>query len=342
MDEQQEAIKEPKPISKKEAARRKKLSERKKREREARRKAGHRKYIQRVKAEKRERDKEKKRLARIAKKEKEKERAKIRREKEKAKRALKPKRRKKKAKKAKKIVVCPPKINPIYNYRIFSCINGSQNRFVGEYCTSKEAYEKFNELKKEDKNVIFPKNVATTNKEIENSINEYVLVEKSNRDSSILRNEYGKLVEHRTNIDGWTILDKFQYKREETFWVYGYDNRSDRKTFLWVYENLLFDGIKSRMDFKRVLRYKNKIIFKDDNGYMDIIFCKDEGDAIKFYNMLEEWTRRDKIKQILFMGDWSPISAKRKALEDEIMELTGWTRKRVQMKNTAYYMVPKN
>jgi hypothetical protein len=70
---------------------------------------------------------------------------------------------------------------------------------------------------------------------------------------------------------------------------------------------------------------------------MDIIFCKNESDAIKFYNLLETYIKRDKVKQVVFVGNYSELSPKRKKLEDELMEITGWTRKKIQMKNTSYY-----
>ena len=158
----------------------------------------------------------------------------------------------------------------------------------------------------------------------------------------MLRNEYGKLVEQRTNIDGWIVLDKFRYQIEETFWVYGYDNRSDRKTFTWIYDNLLKNNIEYIYDYKRILIYKNKIVIKHDDGYIDLIFCKSPSDAISFYNQLESWVKRDKIKQVLFIGDYSSISPKRKQLENEIMELTGWPRAKVQMKGTTKYMINKS
>ena len=158
----------------------------------------------------------------------------------------------------------------------------------------------------------------------------------------MLRNEYGKLVEQRTNIDGWIVLDKFRYQIEETFWVYGYDNRSDRKTFTWIYDNLLKNNIEYIYDYKRILIYKNKIVIKHDDGYIDLIFSKSPSDAIRFYNQLESWVKRDKIKQVLFIGDYSSISPKRKQLENEIMELTGWPRAKVQMKGTTKYMINKS
>ena len=66
-----------------------------------------------------------------------------------------------------------------------------------------------------------------------------------------MRNEYGKLVEQNLNIDGWVVIDKYRYNIEETFWVWGYKNKNDRKTFLWIYENIILSNIISSYDFKR-------------------------------------------------------------------------------------------
>jgi hypothetical protein len=56
------------------------------------------------------------------------------------------------------------------------------------------------------------------------------------------------------------------------------------------------------------------------------------------YNKIEEWVIQNKNKQILFLGNYSVISEKRKKLEKELMELTGWPIKKIQMKNTTYYL----
>lgn len=225
---------------------------------------------------------------------------------------------------------------PPFNFKIISCKNGNQNKLIGKYRSLEDAYAEFNELKKKDSNVIFPVSANGVDK-LKNSIDEYVLIEKCDKEASVFRNEYGKLVEHKTNQPGWAIIDKFRYYKEETFWVYGYSKSSERKTFIWIYYNLLIGDLETKYDHKQVLTYKNKVIFKSSEGYMDIIFCKTESDAIKFYNLLEKYIRKEKIKQVFFIGDFSAISKQRKKLEDEIMELTGWNRKRVQMKNTSYY-----
>ena len=181
--------------------------------------------------------------------------------------------------------------------------------------------------------------MVTGEDKLVNSIDEYILIEKKpNKDNSILRNEYGKLVEHKVNKDGWIVIDKHRYKREELFWVYGYDNKSDRKTFTWIYDNIVLSNIDMAFHFKRILIYKNKLIIKDDSDSIEMVICKNESDAIRFYNKVEEWIERDKIKQILFIGNFSKISDRRKKLEEEIIELTGWSKKKVQMKGTKYHL----
>ena len=225
---------------------------------------------------------------------------------------------------------------PPYNYKIISCKNGIQNKFIGKYRTIEDAYDKFNFLKNEDKDIILPI-LVTGDLHIKNSIDEYVLICKDDSSSTLLRNEYGKLVEQKTNKDGWNVIDKFRYQKEETFWVYGYNNKNDRKTFLWIYENLISTDVEWYFNFKRIILYKNKIVIKDDSENINLILCKAVSDAVRLYNTIEEWVKRDKIKQVLFVGDYSEISDKRRKLEEELLKYTGWSKKKIQMKTTSYY-----
>ena len=133
-------------------------------------------------------------------------------------------------------------------------------------------------MKFQDNNVIFPSNITGIH-QIENSIDEYILIEKNeDKTSTLLRNEYGKFVEQTTNKNGWIIIDKFRYKREEEFWVYGYNSKNDRKTFLWIYNNLIISDLYDNLDFKRIFLYKNKIVIKNDANEIDLVLCKDESE----------------------------------------------------------------
>ena len=307
---------------------------------ERRRRKGYEAYLKRKHKEMAEREREEKKRKEKERKKKEKER--LKRLKEKKKRPVgRPKKRGPKKKRKKKIEKIPQKVGPKfqkpYSYKIISCRNGVQNKFIGRYRDIKEAYDVFNALKTQDNNVIFPSNITGIH-QIENSIDEYILIEKNeDKTSTLLRNEYGKFVEQTTNKNGWIIIDKFRYKREEEFWVYGYNSKNDRKTFLWIYNNLVISDLYDNLDFKRIFLYKNKIVIKNDANEIELVLCKDESDAVRFYNKTEEWIKRDKIKQVLFMGDYSSISDRRRKLEDELIALTGWTKKKVQMKNNTYY-----
>lgn len=231
----------------------------------------------------------------------------------------------------------PRRTLPPYLYKIVSCRNGVQNKFIGKYRNIEDAYEVFNKLKESDKNIIFPSMIIGLGA-LENAIDEYILIEKkeNNDDITLLRNEYGKLVKQKTNLNNWHIIDKFQYKKEELFWVFGYNNRNDRKTFSWIYDNIVVNNINSPYDFKRIILFKNKIIIKDDNNNIDLILCKHYTDAVRFYNKLEEIIKSSKIKQILFSGDYSEHSDRRNKLIEELIKLTGWKRSRFYMKTNSF------
>lgn len=314
-----EAVKE---ISEKERLRRERLAER--------RREGYRAYIERKHKEMEERERKKK-------EEREKKKLKaLETKKIKKRRVGRPKKRG--PKKKRKYISRKPKIDRrtlnIYDYKVVSCHNGKQNGYIGAYIKAEDAYEVVNDLLEKSKDVIFPARVHITDI-INDSRDEYLILEKNrygDKEAPLLRNSIGKLVRQETNSEKWIILDKFRYDVEETFWVYGYDPARERKTFEWIFQNLIVNGIETRYDIKRVILYKNKIIIKDDAGNLDIIFCKTVGDAIRFYNLLNDWVLQRKMKKHVFMlGNYSEIGDRRRGLEAELIEKTGWTKRKIQM-----------
>lgn len=246
------------------------------------------------------------------------------------------KRKKKRLEEEKKKLL--PKKYAKWNYKIVSCRNGKQISFIGKYNEVQKAYEKINELLKQSDNVVFPSLVSHNSKIVDTKYEYLILERKENiTDDTVnyLRNDYGKLVEQRTNSVQWKIYDKFQYKTEETFWVWGYNNKTDRKTFKWIYDNVLVGKIYTNYDLRFVCLFKNKIVFKDDDENLDIIFCKTQYDAVRFYNLLEELIKKDKIRQVFFLGSFNKINDKRRKLEEKLIETTGWTKKKIQMSSTT-------
>ena len=336
-----EEVKEEKILSKKEIRRRKKLGELF----EKRRRKGHEKWVRKIRreaakkkaaeAKRKEKEKEKKRLQRLKEQEKKKAKKRVGRPKKTGPKVNYYKRKKKLNEKLNKIP-CKRAIHPI-KYKIISCCNGKQNKLVGKYRYIEDAYEVFNNLKDQDTHIVFPKLIMCS-EVLQDSLNEYILIQLIEDDVTAeykLRNEYGKLVNQVTNQDGWAVIDKFKYNKEETFWVYGYEPKKDRKTFTWIYENILLDGLENPYEFKRVILFKNKIVIKDDNGSLELIITKHPSDAIRFYNLLEEWVKKDKLKQIIFAGDYTPLGDRREKLINELIELTGWSKNKITLPVTT-------
>ena len=322
-------------ISEKERERRRKISEYRKKVIEKKRKKGLAEYNKRRKKEKERKLKEKEREK--EKKKKEKEALKHKRPVGRPKKRGPKKKRVRKKKNPKKLG--RKQLDPIL-YKIISCKNGIQNKLIGKYRTIEDAYDVFNSLRDSDNNVLFPMSISGT-RVLKNSIDEYILIEKNGKVSAELRNEYGKLVEHTTNKKGWSIIDKFRYKKEEQFWVFGYENRNERKTARWIYENMVYGAETPFKLINFIMTYKNKLVIKYDGGDIGLVICKSMEDSITLYNIIEKLSKKDKLKCFVFIGDFSKISKSRKKLEDELIELTGWTKKKIQMSHTTYYAKQK-
>lgn len=310
-----------------------KLKKRKEEERKKRAKKWHETGLKARARNKKKRD---------AQKEKEKEKERLRKEALREKKRLEKKKRgpgrpkKRGPKKKKKYVSKKPKV---YKYKrcdwkIIATLNGKQVGFIKQFAEVETAYEYLKELQQENEKIIFPRKVINSGS-LKNSKDEYLLLKK-NRDGlqkdSMLRNEFGKLIEQQTNSSNWVVYDKCERVIEETFWVYGKCPKTDRKTFEWCYNNLVLDKLQDKYEVLRVILYKNKVVFKYDSYPIGMVICKNISDGIRFYNLLEEWCKKN--KQVFFLGSYIKVSEKRRELEKELLELTGWDKRKLQIPST--------
>lgn len=203
--------------------------------------------------------------------------------------------------------------------------------------TSNSAFKKFNELIEENKkNVVFPvKTIA--NKNISRGLikadYEILLIKrrKENDSDAKLRNEYGQFVDHViVDNDKWVIVDKHIYNREESFWVYGFNPKTQRKNFNFILNEMILVN-NDKNYFKRVIIFKNKLVIQYDFD-IDIVICKNQEDAIRLYNALEEGVKKAKYKNIFFNGI---VSNSNKAWAFKlIMDKTGWNKDKVRRSET--------
>lgn len=242
-----------------------------------------------------------------------------------------PKKRGPKKQRIRRKVVKIYKPKPVFDFKIVSCLNGKQNGHVGQYHDYTEAIAKFHELEKQNSEIVFPRRYIN-GAEMVTSKDEYLMLEKNrfgDKKDGVVRNEYGKyIVTKIINNEKWIVREKMKRLVEETFWVYGYDPKTDRKTFAWIFDNIILSPSSNKYNVIRVLVYKNKLIVRYDDKDLNMILCKNRSDAIRMYNLISDKT--DKNKQIFCLGSYDIISEKRRDLEAEIMELTGWPKTKIQ------------
>ena len=326
-------------------ATRQKLSEFQKKRMKKRREQGLKRYWRRKKKEREEREarekkeKEKKKKLEAKAREKAKNRKKPGRKKKTGPKINWYKRRKAKEEKLKRSLNKP--VKPPISFKIMICRNGRRVRTIGEYRTSADAYDAFKKQKEISNEVIFPRALKIYDN-LEESIDECIMIQKTDSGPTMIRNEYGKLIEHKTDLDGWEVIDKFRMNVEETFWVWGHDNRKDRKTFEWIYDELIIGDGFGPYEFKRVFVYKNNVLVRFDDGSLSMIICKSDYDSTRLYNALQDKVNKDKVKQVIFVGDRSLRSEETEKLEREIMDMTGWTLKRTRMRSTTYVIKNKD
>lgn len=220
-------------------------------------------------------------------------------------------------------------------YSIILANHGKQLHTLYTCSTEKSVYKKFNEMLEENKNVIFPVNYNNAKHKMINADYELIIIKcKSEEDSDInlIRDEYGKYVKYESSDKDWIIIDRASYAMEETFWVYGFHPRLQRKTFSWVFENFIADNADNKYAFKSIQVYNNKILI-ECQGKLDMVICKNKQDAIRFYNLAEEECIKKKLKYILFMGDLRKSQFKLEWMK-RIQDLTHWSWTKIKRINT--------
>ena len=149
--------------------------------------------------------------------------------------------------------------------------------------------KEFKTMVEENKSVVFPIKFNNNKTEIIESSYEIMIIkarDKTESRETKVMDEYGKFVNYATNDDDWIIYDRSPYYIEETFWVYGYHPRLQRKDFKWIYDNFISNNSNNKYLFKTVQLFKNKILV-ECNGKLDMVICKNKQDAIRMYKMIE-------------------------------------------------------
>ena len=223
--------------------------------------------------------------------------------------------------------------------KIYSIILTNHGKIKCSICsekTEKAIYKRFNALLKEcSEKVIFP--IRYNNHEHVMKPSDYEIVILKCRDEfekgeNMVRDANGEFINYKTDENNWIVIDRAQYDIEETFWVYGYHPRIQRKTFMWVFENFILKDSKNKYMFKTIVLYHNKILIECGDK-LDMVICKNKSDSIRFFNLLEKYANKNKCKYILFLGDIAHSKYKHDWM-NKIQKLTNWSMTKIKRLST--------
>lgn len=228
-----------------------------------------------------------------------------------------------------------------YDYKVLQFDFHKQTKYISHCRTLEDAMGVKQILEEKNESVIFPKKYVNNyrkNSEIYELKSEYVILKKNRTDDvpepTQIRNEYGKFVSNKTTSKKWIVYDKFPCLTEETFWVYGHNPYTGRKEFKWIYDNFVIEPLESFTDFVIIYLYNNKVIFRYDNREFNFVICKNIPDAIRMYNLIEEWKKKD--KRIIMSGSTSGNDDRAKETVEMIKEKTGWTLGKIYETSTRH------
>lgn len=198
-----------------------------------------------------------------------------------------------------------------------------------------DAQKIFNEILERNRNEVkFPVKIRTMSSRkirAENKTDtkwELLIVQKNdiNEDNvSQFRNDDGKFVDVQ-------IIDKTEYKIiareewfvEEKFNVYGYHPKKDRKDYTFILNELFLKKLDKIHDILRVNVLVNKVIISHSEDF-DFIVCKNNEEAERLYDALQNDKLLSKSKNVIFFGDIVGMEQK-KLMYNKMEEKTGWDR----------------
>ena len=214
-------------------------------------------------------------------------------------------------------------------YRVILTSNGKYKKTLHKSKTKETAFINYHKLREEN-NVLYPKRLLNTKGIIPVKYEICVTkVTESTDTFRVLRDDYGKLYTEKP-LGDWTILTSDSYEIEETFWIYGLDNNSERPTIKEIIKRLMI-GAHSKKMVKQVIVVHNKLLMYNEDQF-DMVICKNLEDAQRLHHTLAKICKKQKIKSLLFMGTATPANIGR--MYDVIHEETGWPYTKIRRTST--------
>ncbi len=192
-------------------------------------------------------------------------------------------------------------------YRIILTRNGEYKSTLHKCSTRETSFINFRKIIADNKSVLFEKKYINYKgiKPVTYMI--YIVKDREESDTG------GQIFE-------WTLLDSHPFKLEEEFSIYGFNNKTDRKTFTDVVK-ILMNDINNHSIIKEIVVVHNKLLIYNEDSF-DMIICKCKKDAQRLHHTLYYATQNMKLENRIYMGTCTSETIS--FLYDVIHERTGW------------------
>lgn len=214
-------------------------------------------------------------------------------------------------------------------YRVILVSNGGYKKTLYRCKTRETAFINYHTIKEANK-VLYPRKFINTTAII--PVKYQICVTKVTEDTDtfrMLRDNLGKIYQEKP-LGDWTILDSDNFELEETFWVYGMNSKAERPTITEVVKRLM-DGVYKKNMVKQIIVVHNKVIIHNENQF-DMIICKCLIDAQRLHHTLAKIAKKQKIKNLMFMGTASKATISR--MYDLILDNTDWSIEKIRRTST--------
>jgi hypothetical protein len=218
-------------------------------------------------------------------------------------------------------------------YRVIITKNGEYKKTLYRSRTLESSKNKFEDaIDENEASVRFPRKFLSDKGITPVEYRIYLVKDYEEGDEPrLVRDSLGRLITEGPIFDIWTVIDDYPYQYEETFYVYGFDSRHDRKDIRFIM-TLMMKGIQNKELTKSIVVLHNKIIIYNEHQF-DIVFCKCIDDAVRLYDILMSTAKSMTFKRLMFMGQAGDILTGE--LYEMMMDVTGWDYRRVTRTATS-------
>jgi hypothetical protein len=206
------------------------------------------------------------------------------------------------------------------SYKIVLYKNGKRGKVLLKSNSLEDIKNNYLNMVKKNE-VLIPKKIVNSVK-LKSVTYELILLEskKVSKGDVVVRDRFNRIIRDREIEPGWLILERSNWKIEETFKVF---RRKERLNCIQILKEVILPITTP----KQICCVVNKLIIQDDDDNMDIIVCKNEYECGRLHDTLMDICKKFKLQSIIFFGKSGPHM--KSLLYKKIEKVTGWSTDRV-------------